>query len=186
MIQVLVVDDLNIIRQAIKTFLARKTDIEIIGFASNGLEAIELIEKLKVKPDIVLMDLLMPVMGGIRATEEICREFSSTKVIIVSDLRNTETASYAVEIGAKGYLLKSKLNSDNLIDAIHSVQNGYVQLDAEIVECSAKNIVHHLDLPKNDMNKKNFSLNGSAFVEEQKSQTEDNQCSVEDLWLETT
>ena len=142
MIKVLTVDDLNIVRQGIKVLLSEEPDIEIIGSASNGSEAIKIIKSLEDKPDIALVDLLMPVMGGIKLTEEISRQFPTIKVIIVSDLENKKVASCATKMGARGYLLKNKLNTDNLVNAIHSVHNGYIQLDAEIVNTTIKNSLH--------------------------------------------
>ena len=176
MIEVLVVDDLNIVRQGIKVLLSEETEIEIIGLAKNGCEAIEFLKSLESKPDIALVDLLMPVMGGIKVTEEISRQFPNIKVIIISDLHNTNIASCAIETGARGYLLKSKLNTDNLVNAICSVHNGYVQLDAEIVDTTIKNPIRS-QTPSQDLSKNDFDSNHSALSKEEQGKL------LEDVWL---
>lgn len=175
MIHVLIVDDLNIVRQGIKTFLADKTDIKVIGSVKNGLEAVEFFQKAKTKPDIALIDLLMPVMGGIKATEIISQQFPEAKIIIVSDLKDVNVASCAVKMGAKGYLLKGKLNANNLINAVYSVYNGYIQLDAEIVNSPIKDMANHSAENKN--NTSNNDLEYNAFSENGNSHV------VEDVWL---
>ena len=182
MIRVLVVDDLNIIRQGIKAFLAQEANIEIIGFAHNGKEAIDSIRKIEAKPDIVLMDLLMPIIGGIKATEEICREFPEIKIVIISDLKNAETASYAVKIGARGYLFKSRLNASNLINAIYSAQNGYIQLDAEIVGhsiTSKKKEVRHPTYCISNINQSSSQSNNNTLNKD------NDEGVIKDFWLET-
>lgn len=132
MIKVLIVDDLNIVREGVKMFLAEKEDIELIGSAPNGFEAIKLMKESGRLPDVVVMDLIMPKMGGIEATEKIVQEFPSVKVMILSNLDNIKTASTVIASGAKGYLLKSKIEED-LANAVRAVHSGYAQVDPVIV-----------------------------------------------------
>lgn len=110
MVDILVVDDVNIVRQGIKMFVDEEAEIEIIGFARNGLEAIEFILNSPLKPDIVLMDLLMPVMGSIKATEEISRQFSD----IVVTITDREGDIYDL------FALERESNSELLIRAQHN------------------------------------------------------------------
>ena len=136
MLKILIVDNLELARQGIKALIDNETEIEIIGFAKDGLEAIEFVQNSSIKPNIVLTDLFLPKIGGIKVTEEICRQFPEIKIIIVSDLKNKKVAICAIETGAYGYLLKNKLNNKNLTNAIWSAHYGYIQIDAEIINHS--------------------------------------------------
>jgi len=131
MINVLVVDDQNFTQRLIATYLEPETDIKIVGFAKDGQAAIDQVESLK--PDIVLMDVEMPRMDGLRATEIITRNFIATKVLILSVHDNEQHLSKALRSGAKGYLLKTT-TAQELSHAIHYVNQGYFQLSLELTE----------------------------------------------------
>lgn len=131
MINVLVVDDQNFTHRLIETYLEPETDIKIVGFAEDGQAAIDQVESLK--PDIVLMDVEMPRMDGLRATEIITRNFIATKVLILSVHDNELDLSKALRSGAKGYLLKTT-TAQELSHAIHYVNQGYFQLSLELTE----------------------------------------------------
>ncbi len=103
-IRVILVDDHAMVRQGLSTFLSLHDDIELVGMASNGIEALELIETLS--PHIILMDLIMPDMSGIDVIREIKARYSDKIVIALSSFSDKELVRSALEAGAKGYLLK--------------------------------------------------------------------------------
>lgn len=138
MINVLVVDDQNLTHKLIETYLKPEQEIEIVGFASNGQDAIEQINCLQ--PDVVLMDVEMPKLDGLSATKIITEKFSSTKVLILTVHDNERHLGKALENGAKGYLLKTTTPQE-LKNAIHFVNQGYFQLSVELTEKYLQKIV---------------------------------------------
>lgn len=130
-IRLLIVDDHAVVRQGLQMFLKLDQELEIIGEAVNGQHALELVEKLK--PDIVLMDLLMPVMGGVEAIGIIRRDFSDTEVIALTSVLEDKAVIDAIRAGAIGYLLKDT-EADDLITAIKSAAAGQVQLSPQAAE----------------------------------------------------
>ncbi|MBW4612266.1 MAG: response regulator transcription factor [Desmonostoc vinosum HA7617-LM4] len=131
MIKVLIVDDQNLIRQGLKALLELESDLEIVGEAENGEHAINLVRQLQ--PDVVLMDIRMPIMDGVAATREIQKHFNSTKVLVLTTFDNDEYVSAALQNGAMGYLLKDT-PSEELAVAIRAVHKGYTQLGPGIVK----------------------------------------------------
>ncbi|MEL6461445.1 MAG: response regulator transcription factor [Cyanobacteria bacterium J06621_15] len=131
MIKVVLVDDQHLIRQGLKTLLELEPDLEIIGEAENGREAIEMVEKLQ--PDVVLMDIRMPVMDGVAATREIRSKFAQTKILVLTTFDDDEYIKAALQHGAMGYLLKDT-PSEELAVAIRAVYRGYTQLGPGIVK----------------------------------------------------
>ncbi|MDY6937675.1 MAG: response regulator transcription factor [Cyanobacteriota bacterium] len=125
MIRILLVDDQAILCQALETWLERESDLEVIGSAHDGETAIEQVEILK--PDIVLLDIQMPGMDGIAATQILSDRFPETKVIVLSGYDNTAYLGNALRAGAKGYLLKNTAAED-LANTIRSVYKGYSQV----------------------------------------------------------
>jgi DNA-binding NarL/FixJ family response regulator len=125
MIRVLLVDDQTIIRQGIKSLLESQSDFEIVGDAENGKEAITLVKTLQ--PDVVLMDVRMPIMDGVAATGTICQQFTNIKVLILTTFDDEEYVSQAMRLGAKGYLLKDT-PIEPLANAIRSVYAGHTHL----------------------------------------------------------
>jgi NarL family two-component system response regulator LiaR len=130
-ISVLIVDDHDVVRQGLQTFLDLMDDIEVVGQASNGVEAVEQTRRLN--PDIVLMDLMMPEMDGIEATRQIGTKNPSTKVIVLSSFSDDSKVFSAIKAGASGYLLKD-ISSAELADAIRAVHKGDPQLHPEIAK----------------------------------------------------
>lgn len=131
MIDVLIADDQNFIRKTIETYLKPESDLQIVGFAENGREAIEKVAQFK--PDVVLMDIEMPVLDGLSATKTITDEYSDTKVLMLSIHDREQDVARALELGAKGYWLKNTTAKD-LADAIRHVHKGYFQLALELVD----------------------------------------------------
>ncbi|WP_293336613.1 response regulator transcription factor [Microcoleus sp. CAWBG58] len=125
MIRLLLVDDQQLICQGLKAMLSLESDLEVIGIAHNGKAALEQVEALQ--PDIVLMDLKMPVMDGREATRLICQSFPNTSVLVLTTFDDDGYIVDAMRAGAKGYLLKD-MPSEELAQAIRLVQSGYTQL----------------------------------------------------------
>jgi DNA-binding NarL/FixJ family response regulator len=125
MIRTLIVDDQSLIRRALKLLLAEEKTVKIIGEADDGKKAIAQVECLN--PDVVLMDILMPVLDGVQATREICQRFENTRVLILSIDDDDEYIAQALRYGAAGYLLKTT-PPDELAFAIQAVHKGYTHL----------------------------------------------------------
>jgi len=128
-IRVLLVDDQPIVRQGLATILNYETGIEVVGQAQDGHEAIGLAHDLA--PDVVLMDLKMPRLGGIPATRQICAEQPDIRVIILTTYDADELVFAGIKAGAKGYLLKDA-TAESLADAIRGVMRGESQLDPTV------------------------------------------------------
>jgi DNA-binding NarL/FixJ family response regulator len=131
MIKVLLVDDQSLIRQGLKALLELEPDLEIIGEGENGQVAINLASTLQ--PDVILMDVRMPIMDGVAATEEIHKRFPEIKVLVLTTFDDNEYVSAALQYGAMGYLLKDT-PSEELAVAIRAVHKGYTQLGPGIVK----------------------------------------------------
>ena len=130
-ISILLVDDQNFARRFVTRSLEFKHDFKIVGTAENGKEAIALVGSLK--PDVVLIDLEMPGMDGITATEIIVQKFPETKVLILSSHDTGDYLQRALRAGAKGYLVKGSPTKE-LCTAIHSIYRGYTQLSPGLIE----------------------------------------------------
>lgn len=131
MIRILLVDDQHIIRQGLKSMLKSDANIEVIGEAENGQRALEFIAKSQ--PDIVLMDIRMPVMDGVAATKAITENYPNVKVLVLTTFDDDEYVFQAMRLGAKGYLLKDT-EPDVLMLAIRSVYKGQTQLGPGLFE----------------------------------------------------
>jgi DNA-binding NarL/FixJ family response regulator len=127
-IRILIADDHRVVRQGLKMFLGLEPDLAVVGEAENGVEAIEKARLLK--PDVVLMDLLMPVMGGIEATATIKAELPDTEVVAMTSVLEDAAVVGAVRAGAIGYLLKDT-DAEALCTAIKAAAAGQVQLEPE-------------------------------------------------------
>lgn len=127
-IRILLVDDHAVVRQGLKMFLGLDPDLEVVGEAENGEEAVRLTRELS--PDVVLMDLLMPVMDGIAAIAAIRRDFPDTEVIALTSVLEDEAVMKAMRAGAIGYLLKDT-QAEELRRAIKAAAAGQVQLSPQ-------------------------------------------------------
>lgn len=117
----MVADDHNLVRQGIVALLNVESDMQVIGEASDGIEAVRLAKKFN--PDIVIMDLSMPNLNGLEATHQIKRDASDVKVLILTQHENEEYVMQIIKAGASGYVLKTSV-SDDLIKAIKEIQKG--------------------------------------------------------------
>ncbi len=124
-IRILIADDHSVVRQGLRMFLGLDPELEVVGEAADGAEALRLARQLR--PDIVLMDLLMPVMDGITATAAIRHELPDTEVLALTSVLEDASVVGAVRAGAIGYLLKDT-QADELCHAIKSAAAGQVQL----------------------------------------------------------
>jgi len=136
MIRVLIVDDQNIIREGIKVLLEQVSEIEIVGIAQDGVSALEQIKNLQ--PDVVLLDLDMPGIDGLRVTEQLRLKFPNIKVIILSSHEEEKYVRKATALGAKGYLLKSA-SSQELEWSIKLVHQGYSAIKSELLAQQLEN-----------------------------------------------
>ena len=130
-IGVLIVDDHTVVRQGLRSFLELQEDIEVVGEAANGQEAIDQTNLLL--PDVVLMDLVMPEIDGIEATRRIKAVSPSTQVIVLTSFSDNDQVFPAIKAGALSYLLKNVSPSD-LVRAIQAAFRGEAQLDPEIAK----------------------------------------------------
>ena len=131
MIRLLLVDDQELVYQGLRAMLNLESDIEVIGVASNGKLAIKQAEALQ--PDIVLMDVRMPIMDGREATRIICQKFPKIKVLVVSTFDEDDYIAHSIKAGAKGYLLKD-MPIEDLVEAIRLVNRGYTQMGPGLME----------------------------------------------------
>ena len=127
-IRVLIVDDHSVVREGLRMFLVRDPDLEVVGEAADGAEALEQARQLR--PDVVVMDLLMPVMDGIAATRAIRRELPETEVLALTSVLESASVVEAIRAGAIGYLLKDTQASE-LRKAIKAAAAGQVQLSPQ-------------------------------------------------------
>lgn len=127
--RLVLVDDHHLLRRGFRSLLAGEPDLEVVGEASNGREAIELCQRLR--PDFVLMDVRMPEMDGLTATREIKREHPTIMVLMMTMHENTDYLLEALDAGAAGYVLKDT-PADRLINAVRRTLNGESPLNQEL------------------------------------------------------
>jgi NarL family two-component system response regulator LiaR len=129
-IKVLIVDDHRVVRQGLRTFLDLNDDIQVVGEASDGQEAVDLAVQLK--PDIILMDLVMPRLDGIAATRRIKELGLGAKVIALTSFAEDDKVFPAIQAGASSYLLKD-VSPDALVDAIRAAYHGEARLHPAVM-----------------------------------------------------
>jgi len=127
-VRILIADDHSVVRQGLRMFLGLDPDLEIVGEAVDGADAVRLSRELR--PDVVLMDLIMPVMDGIAATKTLRSELPDTEIIALTSVLEDASVVGAVRAGAIGYLLKTT-EADELCRAIKAAAAGQVQLSPE-------------------------------------------------------
>src|ERR1700733_14993610 len=129
MIRILIAEDHALVRRGTVVLLATEPDMEVVGQACDGIEAVAMAEQLR--PDVVLMDLHMPRQSGVAATREITRKLPGTQVLVLTTLNDDETVFEAVRAGAHGYLLKD-VTEQELLDTIRALRRGESRLTPQI------------------------------------------------------
>jgi NarL family two-component system response regulator LiaR len=130
-IRVLIVDDHAVVRQGLQTFIDLQEDMRVVGEGSNGVEGVELAGRLL--PDVILLDLVMPLMDGVNATREILEVSPQSHILILTSFGEDDKVFPAIRSGAQGYLLKD-IHPNDLVRAIRDVNQGKVQLHPDIAK----------------------------------------------------
>jgi DNA-binding NarL/FixJ family response regulator len=128
-IRIVIAEDQSLVRRGVALLLAMEPDMEVVGQACNGVEAVDL--ALLLRPDVILMDLHMPLKGGVAATREITRALPGTQVLVLTTLDDDETVFEAVRAGAQAYLLKDAAE-DELLETIRALRRGESHLTPQI------------------------------------------------------
>jgi DNA-binding NarL/FixJ family response regulator len=128
-LRILIADDQALVRRGTSVLLSMEPDMEVVGQACDGIEAVAMARELR--PDIVLMDLHMPRLGGVAATREITRDLPGTQVLVLTTLNDDETVFEAVRAGAHGYLLKD-VTEQELLETIRALRRGESRLTPQI------------------------------------------------------
>ncbi|MBI9044258.1 MAG: response regulator transcription factor [Anaerolineaceae bacterium] len=143
-IKILIADDHAIVREGLRTLVSNSQDMEIVGEATNGKEAVEM--ALKIKPDVILMDLVMPEMDGLEAIKAIKEQQSEANILVLTSFAEDDKVFPAIKAGALGYLLKDSQPSQ-LLEAIRDVRNGQSFLHPSIAYMLIREIKQPPDLP---------------------------------------
>ena len=128
-IRIVIAEDQALVRRGAAILLSMEPDMEVVGQARNGVEAVELAQLLQ--PDVILMDLHMPLKGGVAATREITRALPKTQILVLTTLNDDETVFEAVRAGAHAYLLKDA-EEDELLETIRALRRGESRLTPQI------------------------------------------------------
>jgi NarL family two-component system response regulator LiaR len=128
-IKVLVADDHAIVRIGLKSVLDYETDIEVVGEAKNGIEAVQ--EAERTQPDVIIMDLVMPRMDGVSATREIHARFPDTKILILTTFGTSDGIAHALEEGASGAMMKTA-DDEKIVSAIRRIARGETYISPDI------------------------------------------------------
>jgi NarL family two-component system response regulator LiaR len=162
-IRVMLVDDHNVVRSGLATFLKAYEDLELVGEAKNGLEALDLCHKKQ--PDVILMDLLMPEMDGIAATRAILVDYPDIKIIAMTSFEDEELVHGVLAAGAISYLLKN-VTSDELSKAIRAAVSGRSTLSPEaaraLVQATRPTKQPLYDLTEREMEVLNLVVQGNS------------------------
>lgn len=143
-LNVLVVDDQSLMRQAMASFVQFEEDMTVVGQGSNGVEAVDL--ALELSPDVILMDLQMPELNGIEATERITAQLPDTKILAVTTFHSEDYVIPALKAGASGYIVKDS-EPEDIISAIRSVSDGNSVLSPSIARLLVDNLAEEPDQP---------------------------------------
>jgi len=143
-VRVLLVDDHAVLRDGLRLFLSTQPDIEVVGEAADGAEALAQVEALR--PDVVLMDVAMPRLSGIEATLRIRRQWPTCRVLVLTQHNRREYVQRLLQAGASGYVLK-KAGGAEVATAIRTVRDGHVHLDAEVADLVIEDYVERLGRP---------------------------------------
>lgn len=144
--QILLVDDHEMVRLGLKGYLDLQDDVDVVAEASNGREGVE--KALELRPDVIMMDIVMPEMSGIEATLTILKEWPEAKILILTSYLDNEKIYPVLDAGAKGYMLKTS-SADDILRAVRKVAKGELAIETEVsqkVEYHRNHIELHEDL----------------------------------------
>lgn len=139
-IRVMLIDDHEMVRLGLKSYLNLQPDVEVVAEAGDGEEG--LIKALEVKPDVVVMDLVMPKMNGVEATLALLKEWPQAQIVILTSYLDNEKIYPVLEAGARGYMLKTS-SADEILSAIRKVARGEYAIETEV----EKKLEHHKRYP---------------------------------------
>ncbi|MBD8013181.1 response regulator transcription factor [Microbacterium sp. APC 3898] len=152
MIRILLVDDHEMVRIGVSAYLQSQKDMEVAGEASNGQEAVEM--ALELRPDLILMDMVMPIMNGAEATKAIVDQWPEAKIMIVTSFLDDDKVYPALQAGAVSYILKTS-KASRIADSIRETMNGTPVLEPEVMSKMMKQMRHervlHDDLTEREM-----------------------------------
>ena len=152
MIRILLVDDHEMVRIGVSAYLQSQKDMEVAGEAANGKEAVEM--ALELRPDLILMDMVMPVMNGAEATKAIIDQWPEAKIMIVTSFLDDDKVYPALQAGAVSYILKTS-KASRIADSIRETMNGTPVLEPEVMTKMMKQMRHervlHDDLTEREM-----------------------------------
>lgn len=143
---ILLVDDHEMVRLGLKGYLYLQDDVDVVAEASNGREGVE--KALELRPDVIMMDIVMPEMSGIEATLTILKEWPEAKILILTSYLDNEKIYPVLDAGAKGYMLKTS-SADDILRAVRKVAKGELAIETEVsqkVEYHRNHIELHEDL----------------------------------------
>ncbi len=140
MIRVMLIDDHEMVRLGLKSYLNLQPDVEVVAEAGDGEEG--LTKALEVKPDVVVMDLVMPKMTGVEATLALLKEWPQAQIVILTSYLDNEKIYPVLEAGARGYMLKTS-SADEILSAIRKVARGEYAIETEV----EKKVEHHKRYP---------------------------------------
>lgn len=133
--KLLIVDDDPLVCQSLQLLLGKEEDMEVVNIASNGQEAIECC--IQEQPDVILMDIQMPIMNGIESTKQIKKQWPSVQIMMLTTFQDEKNIRLALKAGAEGYLLKSA-SIENMAQQIRALQVGSTVLDADVLKTIVK------------------------------------------------
>src|SRR5580693_3366212 len=161
-IRIVIAEDQPLVRRGAALLLSMEPDMEVVGQACNGVEAVELTQLLH--PDVVLMDLHMPLKGGVVATREITRALPQTQVLVLTTLDDDETVFEAVRAGAHAYLLKDAAENE-LLETIRALKRGESRLTPQIAR-KVMDQFRRLSQPASRPAESTVPAHGAAFATE--------------------
>lgn len=134
--KILLVDDHEMVRLGLKSYLDLQADVEVVAESSNGREGVE--QALKLRPDVIIMDIVMPEMNGIEATMAILETWPEAKILILTSYLDNEKIYPVLDAGAKGYMLKTS-SADEILHAVRKVARGEIAIETEV----SKKVQYH-------------------------------------------
>lgn len=155
--KILIVDDDTLVREGLKLIFEIEDDFEVVGLAANGQEAYELCNKLQ--PDIILMDVRMPVMDGVLGTKLIKSSYKNIKIVILTTFRDDEYIKEAIKSGAEGYILKNQ-PADTMIESLRTVAKGNYVFEKEVANSISSMLKKHnkIDISQLKISTREFQI----------------------------